>query len=272
MLAGMFLSGVIAGDLPVPGQSDLPGSEITRSEVYVGGALWGLINGGADIYYEYGFDRMAIQEISWEGEEFRLELYRMDRPQSAFGIYSISRHGCEEGGVVVAGDCLNRYQYQFYSGNYYLSLINYSGSPRARELSLEIGRIVASRTGGGQFVLPQFFQQEWFIGFIDEIKVINGMLGLQNTLPSLAPVFEGLDDYAVYYLEMKADDEKAEIILVRTCPAWDDEITGAIATRLGEGGVAAGSGKNQILVIRSASRGALYEELVRLIPDEAVRY
>ncbi len=124
------LSALHCNEMPVPSQADLPGAEISREELFIGGALWGLINGAADLYYEYGFDRMVLQEISWQGEEFRLELYRMTTPLSALGIFSVSVHGCIKGGPATTGDCLNRYQYQLYSSNYYLSLINYSGSEK----------------------------------------------------------------------------------------------------------------------------------------------
>lgn len=257
------------GDMPVPAGKDLPGAEITRDEVYAGSALWGLINGGADLYHEYGFDRMALQEISWHGEQFRLELYRMNGAQSAFGIYSVSRHGCEESGVVVAGDCLNKYQYQFYSGNYYLSLINYSGSTEASELSAEIGSIIASRAEGVRYILPAFFQHELFMNHIDDIKVIKGILGLQNALPSLAPVFQELDNYQVFFLEIALNDEKADIMLIETCPLWDNEAMAAVESQLGEGGVTGRYGKNQILVIRSEEGGELYNELLQLMPGEA---
>ena len=253
------------GEMPVPGEEDLPGAEFLRDEIYVGGALWGLINGGADLYYEYGFDRMALQEISVGEEQFRLELYRMNGPLSAFGIYSVSRHGCESNSVVVAGDCLNKYQYQFYCGNYYLSLINYSGSSEAQIIAAKIAGIIASRTEGGRYILPELFQHEIFMDHIDGLKVIKGIIGMQNALPSVAPLFQDLDNYQVFHLEMENSDDPADILMIQTGYEWDDAVKSDILSTLGKGGVVYDLGHNQLLVLRSEGKGPLYQQLLKLL-------
>ena len=255
------------GVMPVPTEEDLPGAEFLRDEIYVGGALWGLINGGADLYYEYGFDRMTLQEISIEDEQFRLELYRMNGPRSAFGIYSVSRHGCESNSVVVAGDCLNKYQYQFYSGNYYLSLINYSGSSEAQDIAVKIAGIMASRTEGGRYIVPELFQHEVFMDHIDRLKVIEGIIGMQNVLPSVAPLFQGLDNYHLFYLEMRNNDDQADIFLIQAGYGWDDAKKADILSTLGHRGAAYELEHNQLLVIRSEEKGLLFKQLLNLLSD-----
>jgi hypothetical protein len=205
-------SQTVCTDLPVPGHSDMPGSEIGRFEIYEGAALWGLINGAADLYYEYGFERMALQEILWHEEEFRLELYRMTSLEGAFGIFSLSVHGCLSGGPVTTGNCLSRYQYQLYSGRYYLSLINYSGSEKARELSVKIGNIILLAAGRDYIELPGIFRQELFKDKTDHIRLINGRIGLNNSIPDAEPYFAELDDYRVWSLIFGEDEHRSEII------------------------------------------------------------
>lgn len=223
-------------DMPVPGHSDMPGSEIGRFEVYEGGALWGLINGAADLYYEYGFERMALQEIIWHEEEFRLELYRMTSLEGAFGIFSVSVHGCLSGGPVTTGDCLNRYQYQLYSGKYYLSLINYSGSEKARELSVEIGNIVLSAVGKDYIELPGLFRQEFFKDKTDHIRLINGRIGLNNAIPDAEPFFAELDDYRVWSLIFGEDDHRSEIIIAEMHNSVMGEVLNNLAVDLENAG------------------------------------
>jgi hypothetical protein len=261
----LFSEFLNTGDLPVPTREDMPGSDIRREEMFVGGALWGLINGGADLYYEYGFDRMVLQEIEWQGEEFRLELYRMGNPVGAFGVFSVSVQGCEEGGAVRTGDCLNRFQYQLYSGNYYLSLINYSGSDQARDLSVEIGSVIASATGDIRVELPGFFRQGMFKNVIDEVKVIKGVLGLQNALPHMVSLFEGLDDYIVWYLKLEETEEQAEILLTAINDCQDINASGKLALRLKDAGFTARSNNDRIVAVRLATGGEQDNDLLRLI-------
>jgi hypothetical protein len=259
----LFSEGMV-GDMPVPAREDMPGAEIVREEMFIGGALWGLINGGADLYYEYGFDRMVIQEIEWQEEEFRLELYRMESPGAAFGIFSVSVHGCQAGGPVSTGDCLNRFQYQFYSGNYYLSLINYSGSERAQKLSVEIGSLIQSVTGESMIELPGFLSRDIFKKYSDRVRLIRGILGLQNALPHLVPVLEGLDHYMVWYL--KPDEiEDAEILLIETGNYDDTRSAARLKLRLKEAGFTAGSINGRIMAARSAKGECQDYELLRHI-------
>lgn len=274
-----FTAGIAAsaGDMPVPGEKDLPGAEFLRDEVYVGGALWGLINGGADLYFEYGFDRMALQEILWQGEFFRLELSRMTSPAGAWGICSVSRHGCAKSDVLINGDCLNRYQYQLFTGNYYLSLINYSGRPEASELAVKIGRVIASKTGaldGGEIDpvappvglpdFPEFFMQEYFDGLLHGIKFLRGRLGLQNVLPSIAHCFSRLDNYRVYYLQVREEGEQADIMLVKPGD-WDEYETESLVRKLGEHLLVVAMEDGSLLCVSGPSGGELQIRIVGLV-------
>lgn len=256
---------LLGDEMPVPQKDDLPGSEFSREEVFIGGALWGLINGGADLYFEYGFDRMALQEISWQGEEFRLELYRMTSPLSAFGIFSVSVHGCIEGRPSSTGDCLNRYQHQLYSGNYYLSLINYSGSAKARELAVEISDIVVSLIGEELISLPEIFCHEVFRGSADQVKIIMGRLGLQNILPDEASIFEGIDDYLIWYLVHDAGEDKFDIMLVERKEEWEGEFPGIAGERLQKSGYSIKEDERGLLAVRAADGSEKSKNIIDLI-------
>ena len=50
-------------EFPLLLDSDINGGKILRTSYYDGTSLWGLIDGGADIYLEYGFDKLLLQEI-----------------------------------------------------------------------------------------------------------------------------------------------------------------------------------------------------------------
>jgi len=59
---------------------------------YEGDDLFFLINGGADLYMEYGFADVAAVELSHPQKgNLYIELYRMDSDSAAFGIFSLRR-------------------------------------------------------------------------------------------------------------------------------------------------------------------------------------
>ena len=68
--------------------------------VYRGEALFRMINGGADIYHEYGFSQVMRETYFNAGERsINLEIYRMKSPAAAYGIYSFK---AGEGGTPMA--------------------------------------------------------------------------------------------------------------------------------------------------------------------------
>lgn len=59
--------------------------------VYEGDDLYAFINGGADIYHEYGFERVIVQDYTRGSGKITLEVYEMARPEAAFGIWSLKK-------------------------------------------------------------------------------------------------------------------------------------------------------------------------------------
>lgn len=177
--------------------------EITRHEIFSGSELWGLINGGADLYLEYGFDKLLLQEITWNGEQFRVEINQMQDEISAFGIYSVSVHQCLEKGKLTENDCVNAYQYQFAKGNIYTSLINYSGSEKARQTaSLLAKKLIMSIDSESKSNLKHFVKKS---NPEREIvtTVFKGILGLQNGMPQWYSLFEGVGDFSLMLMTRK---------------------------------------------------------------------
>jgi hypothetical protein len=63
-----------------------------KAQYAAGEDLFLLINGGAEIYHEYGFDRCALQTYaSDDGRSINVEIYKMIGPQAAYGIFSFKR-------------------------------------------------------------------------------------------------------------------------------------------------------------------------------------
>jgi len=60
--------------------------------VFRGDNLFEHINGGADIYFEYGFVTLIVQQYAKDDKNVTIEIYHMGDPSGAFGIYSYNRH------------------------------------------------------------------------------------------------------------------------------------------------------------------------------------
>jgi|GEM_PF-2325263 len=77
----------------LPAQGALPGWEASYDAMaYEGEDLFFLINGGADLYMEYGFLDVAAVELNHpEKGSVYIELYKMDSDTAAFGIFSLRK-------------------------------------------------------------------------------------------------------------------------------------------------------------------------------------
>ncbi len=107
----------------LPAENDLPGGWRVADtvRVFTGRELYEYINGGADIYHEYGFVEVAAQEyLTPGGVTVFLNLYKMSDPEAAFGIFSATRRPEYE--VVAIGTAGARADYQqiFCHGAYYV--------------------------------------------------------------------------------------------------------------------------------------------------------
>jgi len=78
----------------LPSINELKGFELkTEPEYYQGDDLFYLINGGADIYLEYGFkDVISASYENETGLSFKAEIYQMLNDSAAYGIFSFNRN------------------------------------------------------------------------------------------------------------------------------------------------------------------------------------
>ncbi|OYT12397.1 MAG: hypothetical protein B6I19_09835 [Bacteroidetes bacterium 4572_114] len=191
--------------------SDLPEAKITRNETFDGNALWGYMNGGADVYLEYGFKDIRVQEFTIGDEKVKAEIYLMDTPGSAFGIYSIKTYKCTTSDSAHTPDCLNSYQYQAAKGPVYISVINGSGGRQARASTFRIGKAILDKIDAPQFSIPAFRDvgQDYFQQ--SQVKMIKGPLGLQNIVPKWIGLFDNSAAYEFYYLKLKIIDENISV-------------------------------------------------------------
>lgn len=204
---------LIAQETDIAGidKDEFANSEIVRDETFNGTSLWGLINGGADVYLEYGFNGLRLQELIIGGSKFRIEIYKMNDSESAFGIYTMSCFKCKEKNKLFSLDCSNTYQFQTVRGDSYISIINETGSDKNQTLSKEIAKVIVNRIEDKPPEFPAIFKNEIFKPYYDKLKYFKGPLGLQNAYSSLSEAFEAFSGYRYYLLPFE-DNVRVSII------------------------------------------------------------
>jgi hypothetical protein len=186
--------------------NDVAGIKILNSKYYDGNALWGLIDGGADIYLEYGFDKLLFQEVEVNKIKFRVEIYKMLSEQSAFGIFSVSQFKCTQDDTLTKFICLTQYQVQAAVGRYYISISNERGNLNSKNSMIDIFVKILSKTNETIFDRPEMFKKDLFALHLSKLKFMKGTLGLQNGFPNMLDLFDGYSNYNIFILPIETKD------------------------------------------------------------------
>ncbi len=130
----------------LPSNDDLQGWKMTTEpKVYEGDKLFELIDGGAEIYLEYGFQRaVSVHYADPALNNILVEIYEMADDASAYGIFSLSQQTNEwtkEFGNLSAG---KEDYISFWKSRYYVS-ISWSSRQNLDKPSLSMMAILISQ-------------------------------------------------------------------------------------------------------------------------------
>ena len=139
-------------------------------------------NNGADLFIEFGFQSLVVQEIAWEKAKIKVEVYRMDTPEDAFGVYSLSVLKCLQRDTLTSFDCSTIYQYQAAYGNLYISVTSESGSGTARALYLPVANAVMQKNPLKSLALPEPFNLPQMKKGRKNLVYMQGQTALGNSL------------------------------------------------------------------------------------------
>jgi len=84
---------------------------VTRERNFKGTALYGFMNGGSDLFLEYGFRDLRALEIKYKGQEYSIEIYSMPTAEDAYGIYSQHTFRCITADTLGSYNCLSKFQF-----------------------------------------------------------------------------------------------------------------------------------------------------------------
>lgn len=170
----------LAGYLPASGEV----AGLTQSDTpqgYHGDDLYRMIDGGADIYHEYGFRQVLSAEyMDGRGKIIKLEMYAMESPAAAYGIYSFK---VGEGGKVLAigqEGLIEDYYLNFWKGNLQVTVIGQDAEDETTQGVVALAETVAARIAqtGERPELADLLLHEPLP--FSNPKYLRGTLGLMN--------------------------------------------------------------------------------------------
>lgn len=190
-------------DFPKLTEEDLPGIEFKREQIFKGEELYGYINGGAEVYLEYGFEALSLQEFLYQGFIYKVQIYKMRSPEDAFGIFSLFRYACGEDSLFEKLHCVTKYQTKIINGAY---LIEVSSGKTCRENDceiIEIARLVLSRMEQSEYDIPGLFKIKDFLPFQNNIQYFAGEIALRNAFSEWSEKFSSYSNWKMYFIKLK---------------------------------------------------------------------
>jgi hypothetical protein len=108
--------------------------------------LFDYINGGAELYLSYAFERMyALTYVKEASPEIKVDIFDMGSPESAFGVFTHSREVIDR---FVAPDVESEYAgglLTFWKGSFYVSILGYPETAERREVIRKVAQHIADQ-------------------------------------------------------------------------------------------------------------------------------
>lgn len=129
----------------LPKDQDLKGwQSVGPPNVYTGEALFEYIDGGAELYLEYNFKQVAIREYSNDaGSSLTIEVYEMDSPENAYGLYSFDTRG--EHPAIGQDATYSFGLLKFWKGRFFCRALSLDPEETMKGVIFSIGEKIATR-------------------------------------------------------------------------------------------------------------------------------
>ncbi len=193
-------------------------------EVYKKDGLFGYIDGGAEIFLQYGFEELSITRYINGStpnaeKEITVEAYRMDSPADAFGIFSLRREGDERVSPrIEAVHWLSASQTSLAAGNLY---VNITGVKAAEEELEAFADAVSKNIGAASAVPPEISLLPSSGRIQGSERYIRGRLAAEGESLLLDPEFWGFEKGTVA-VSAKYEPSRSKLVIV----ILDDSIPG----------------------------------------------
>ena len=158
-----------------------------KQRLFTAADLYGHINGGAEIFLEFGFEQLTVQSYA-QGRtadsqipavEINVEIYRMSDSIAATGIYLMNCGRESRDPAFADRHCLSKYQLIFKRNRYYVLIGNNTGQEALRPVMLEFAKHIAAQLPAEQELkIDQLLPKKGLNK--SSVRLIRGQYGLQS--------------------------------------------------------------------------------------------
>ena len=143
--------------------------------------LFNYIDGGAELFLEFGFEELLVQNYRKDGHEIGIDIYRMKSPEAALGIY-LMKCGHETPITEIGSrNSADTFQFSILKNNYFLMINNFKGKKTLIPVMVKLAQKILDS-------IPSGLPQDIFVPLPEE-NLINGSQLLIRGPFSLQSIF-----------------------------------------------------------------------------------
>ena len=182
---------------------------VTRERTFVGEALYGFMNGGSELFLEYGFKELRALDVTYKNQTYSIEIYTMPTPEDAFGIYSLHTFKCIEKDTLFDYACFSRYQLQAIKGDTYVSIVYEEPFSGINNDAVELFHYFTNDMSDLPVNIPTELKVSAPIS--GYLKYMKGAISATNNLSDILPMLDGVN-YSLWYYEPQ-NSEYASLLI-----------------------------------------------------------
>ncbi len=174
----LSFAALLEAQVPLPDNGFYPGWKRSgRTRIFQASALFNHIDGGAELFLEFGFESLCVQRYAKDRAELALEMYRMTSPEAALGVYLLKCGRETPLKEIPARNTHNRYQTTVWKGCTFIQVNNPGGDSLQTEVAALLGAVLPSIEAAGEIPLFSLLTLENLIPGTE--RLIRGPSGLE---------------------------------------------------------------------------------------------
>jgi hypothetical protein len=240
-----------------------------EARLYDDKKLFDYMDGGAELYYEYGFEQACVQRYTAKQGEVTVEIYQMDTPAHAYGVYTFDTQG--EHPPIGQDATYAKGLLAFWKGRYCVRAL--SDNEQFKDILFALGQVIAKKIpqAGERPAILASLPPQWVVG--DSLLYFRGQIALNNAYflshQDVLFLSKGAEGITFLY---KPETQSLRVIMVRY--AGRTQAVEAFKSLRASGVIKQGSLQEGLFLGKSRKGYAgalLWEDIVVLVLDGKTR-
>jgi hypothetical protein len=201
-------------------QTDVPGITIIPGNSISGDNLAAYLGNAAALYHEYGLLKLVTTTYAQGQDTVTFQVFCMDNPPSAFGVYSLSITDCIMRNTFGSFSCITPRAIAAINGPLFIYARNNTGGRSGQDLCNQLVRAFIDKNKFDVWYAPVLTQSARAAPFTNTLRYYKGPLGLAKGLPVWLDLFQDIS-FHMFTMNIKNPDAIGIIASI----AFPDEST-----------------------------------------------